>query len=183
MKFRHILLKVKKGRQLILRWKSVSFLVMLSIDKITAIEDEYYSSSHTPSLGRAYDALVVRWKEGALDRETALRLLFLIWYGMAEPPYFTGLKDVNRTRIHELFQRLGGEFTTDPEVLFVVMTMCQIAPWALGEEPHWRDIGERFRLRLAERPRPELSKQTFARRGTYGHYFANRWESFVSHDQ
>jgi hypothetical protein len=156
---------------------------MLSIDKITAIEEEHYSSSHTPSLGRAYDALVARWKEGALDRETALRLLFLIWYGRAEPPYFTGLKDVNRTRITELFQRLGGEFSTDPEVLFVVMIMCQIAPWALGEEPHWREIGERFRLRLAERPRPELSKQTFARRGAYGHYFTNRWESFIASDQ
>ena len=129
---------------------------MLSIDKITAIEDEHHSSSHTPSLGRAYDALVARWKEGARDRETALRLLFLIWYAQAEPPYLTGLKDVNRTRTNELFQRLGGEFSTDPEVLFVVTTMCRIAPWALGEEAYWREIGERFRLRLRERPQPEL---------------------------
>jgi hypothetical protein len=156
---------------------------MISIDKITAIEDEYHSSAHTPSLGRAYDALVARWKEGALDRETALRLLFLIWYAVAEPPYFTGLKDVNRTRIRELFQRLGGEFSTDPEVLFVVMKMCQIAPWALGEEPQWRNIGERFRVRFRELPQSGLSKKTFANRGAYGHYFANRWDSFVSGDQ
>jgi hypothetical protein len=156
---------------------------MLSIEKITAIEDEYHSSSHTPSLGRAYDALVFRWKEGARDRETALRLLFLIWFWLAEPPYLTGLKDVNRTRINELFQSLGGEFSTDPEVLFVVTVMCQIAPWALGEEAYWREIGERFRLRLRERPQPGLSKQTFVRRGAYGHYFANRWEAFISHDK
>ena len=158
-------------------------LPMLSIDKITAIEDEYHSSTHTPSLGRAYDALVVRWKEGARDRETALRLLFLIWYGLAEPPYFTGLKDVNRTRINELFQRLGGEFSTDPEVLFVIATMCQIAPWALGEEPYWRGIGDRFRLRLRERLQSGLSRLTFARRGAYGYYFGNRWETFVSRDE
>jgi len=81
---------------------------------------------------------------------------------------------VNRTRINELFQRLGGEFSTDPEVLFVVMIMCQIAPWALGEEPHWREIGERFRLRLAERPGGTVETD-IARRGAYGHYFTNRW--------
>lgn len=153
---------------------------MLSIEKITAIEDEYHSPSHTPSLGRAYDALVVRWKDGARDRETALHLLFLIWYGQAEPPYFTGLKDVNRTRINELFQRLGGEFSTDPEVLFVIMMMCEIAPWALGEESYWRRTGERFLQRLRELPETGLSRLTFSRRGAYGYYFANRWDSFVS---
>ena len=153
---------------------------MYSIDKINAIEEEYYSPPHAASLGRAYDALVVRWKEGARDRETALHLLFLIWYGLAEPPYLTGLKDVNRTRIVELFQRLGGEFSTDPEVLFVVSVMCDNAPWALGEELYWRGIGRRFRLRLREMADPGLSKQTFAHRGSYGYYFANRWETFVS---
>lgn len=173
---------------MILRWKSVSLAVaatlpMISIDKITAIEDEYHSSSHTPSLGRAYDALVARWKEGAWDRETALRLLFLIWYWQAEPPYLTGLKDVNRTRINELFQSLGGEFTTDPEVLFVVGTMCQTAPWAFGEEPYWKGVGELFRVRFRERPQSGLSKKTFAKRGAYGHYFANRWEVFTSQDE
>lgn len=153
---------------------------MLPIEKITAIEDEYHSASHAPSLGRAYDAFVARWKEGARDRETALRLLFLIWYGLAEAPYFTGLKDVNRTRINELFQRLGGEFSTDPEVLFVVTTMCETAPWALGEESYWRTLGTRFRQRLLELPEPGLSKTTFARRGAYGYYFANRVEAFFS---
>jgi len=153
---------------------------MYSIDKINAIEEEYHSASHAASLGRAYDALVVRWKEGARDRETALHLLFLIWYGLAEPPYLTGLKDVNRTRIVELFQRLGGEFSTDPEVLFVVSVMCEIAPWALGEESYWREIGRRFRLRLRETPDAGISKQTFTRRGSYGYYFAKRWESFVA---
>ncbi len=156
---------------------------MLSIDKITAIEEEHYSSSHTPSLGRAYDAFVARWKEGALDRETALRLLFLIWYGAAEPPYFTGLKDLNRTRITELFHSLGGEFSTDAEVLFVVAVMCQVAPWGLGEEPYWKGVGELFRVRLRERPQAGLSRKTFARRGAYGHYFANRWEAFTSRDE
>jgi len=153
---------------------------MLSIDKITAIEDEYYSSSHAPSLGRAYDAFVARWKEGARDRETALRLLFLIWYAAAEPPYITGLKDVNRTRITELFQSLGGEFTTDPEVLFVVAAMCQTAPWALGEESYWKGVRELFRVRFGERTDPGLSRKTFAKRGAYGHYFGNRWEVFAS---
>jgi hypothetical protein len=156
---------------------------MISIDKITAIENEYHSSLHTPSLGRAYDALVSRWKEGAWDRETALRLLFLIWYGAAELPYFTGLKDVNRTRINELFQRLGGEFSTDPEVLFVVAAMCQTAPWALGDETYWSGVNELFRLRLRERPQSGLSKQTFAGRGAYGHYFASRWEVFTSRNE
>jgi hypothetical protein len=153
---------------------------MLSIEKITEIEDEYYSSSHVPSLGRAYDALVTRWKEGARDRETALRLLFLIWYGLAEPPYYSGLKDVNRTRINELFQRLGGEYSTDPEVLFVVATMCGAAPWALGEESYWRKMGETFRVRLKKLPKPGLSRMTFGRRGAYGIYFVNRWETFAS---
>jgi hypothetical protein len=153
---------------------------MLSIDTITSIEDEYHSSPHTASLGRAYDALVVRWKEGARDRETALHLLFLIWYGQAEPPYLTGLKDVNRTRIIELFHRLGGEFSTDPEVLLIVTIMCENAPWALGDEQYWREIGTRFNKRLREQPDSGLSRQTFARRGAYGHYFANKVEKFIS---
>jgi len=151
---------------------------MLSLDTITSIEDEYYSPSHAPSLGRAYDALVERWMEGAHDRETALRLLFLIWYGFAEPSPFTGLRDVNRIRVVDLFQRLGGEFSTDAEVLFVVSVMCRVAPWALGDEVYWRGVGERFADRLKGRNAEGLGRQTFTRRGAYGHYFSNRWQSY-----
>jgi len=151
---------------------------MLSLETITAIEDEYYSPSHAPSLGRAYDALVERWMEGAHDRETALRLLFLIWYGSAEPSSFTGLRDVNRIRVVDLFQRLGGDYSTDPEVLFVVSVMCRVAPWALGDEAYWKEVGERFAGRLRERKAEGLQRQTFARRGAYGHYFTNRWQSY-----
>ncbi|HUI11215.1 MAG TPA: hypothetical protein VL221_12870 [Bacteroidota bacterium] len=152
---------------------------MLSIDAITSIEDEYYSPSHAPALGRAYDALVERWMEGAHDRETALRLLFFIWYGFAEPSPFTGLRDVNRIRVVDLFQRLGGEFSTDPEVLFVVSVMCRLASWALGDEKYWKDVGERFAARLKERHAEGLSRQTFTRRGAYGHYFAVQWQSYL----
>lgn len=154
-------------------------LLMLSLDAITVIEDEYYSPAHAPSLGRAYDALVERWMEGAHDRETALRLLFLIWYGSAEPSPFTGLRDVNRIRVGDLFQRLGGEFSTDPEVLFVVSVMCRVAPWALGDEEYWKGVGEKFAGRLEERSAEGLGRQTFNRRGSYGHYFANRWQSYI----
>ena len=151
---------------------------MLSIDAITLIEDEYYSPSHSPSLGRAYDALVHRWMEGAHDRETALRLLFLIWYGSAEPSSFTGLRDVNRIRVVDLFQRVGGEYSTDPEVLFVVSVMCRVAAWALGDERYWTGVGERFAARLKERSAEGLTRQTFTHRGAYGHYFDIQWQSY-----
>jgi len=153
------------------------------MDVITSIEDQYFLPPHAPTLGRAYDALVERWMEGERDRETALRLLFLIWYCFAEPSPFTGLKDANRIRVSELFQRLGGEFSTDPEVLFAVSVMCRVAPWALGDEAYWKEVGARFAARLKERQAQGLGRQTFNRRGTYGHYFANRWQAYLENPE
>ena len=48
------------------------------------------------------------------------------------------------------------------------------------EESYWREIGQRFRLRLRETPDTGISKQTFVHRGSYGYYFTKRWESFVA---
>jgi hypothetical protein len=153
---------------------------MLSLEEITKIEDEYHGMRGNPSLGRAYQALNERWINGARDRETALRLLFLTWYGTSEPQEFTGIGDVDIPRCRELLKSLGGEDTDDPEVLFAISIMATVSSFSLGDEQYWESIGSKFRARLIQIGNEALKISQFDKRGAYGDYFAHQWKSHIA---
>ena len=141
---------------------------MKSLQEITAIENKYCSENGETSLGVAYDALEERWLSGSKDKETALRLMFLIWYSCSEPEFLTGLngESVKLNLFSEAFETLGGLDTNDNEVCFTVGLMAQLFPYCIGNEEHWLSIGNLL-VNKTEQIEPEL----FIGRGAYGKYF------------
>jgi hypothetical protein len=120
-----------------------------------------------------WDILLAQWLDGARTREAALHLLFLSWYSCSEPPYLSGLEGVTRREglNDELFTFLGGEWSQDAEILFVVFVMAEVAWFCLGDGQRWEGLADRLRVRLGGLiPAPEV----FTGRGAYGEYFAHQ---------
>lgn len=148
---------------------------MVTLDEVATIEAEYQGRGGKPSLGRAFDLLLSRWREGGRDRETALRLMFLAWYASAEPPYLTGLPtaEITTTALLETLDSLGGNDSLDAEVCFAVGLMVQICGWCFDNEAKWTSDGAKM-LELAQKMKPKgFPPEHFAGRGTYGDYLAH----------
>lgn len=140
------------------------------LEEITRVEDKYRIGQ--PSLGRALELLRERWRAGSRDEETALRLLFLIWYSVAEPDWLTGLpSDIEPAKeFSAVFTEAGGEDSATATLLLAVAKMAEICPYALGDEEEWLQKA----APLAEKARqvdPQIDAHTFAGRGAAGDYF------------
>jgi hypothetical protein len=148
--------------------------MLLNINEITAIEDRYVVNG-APSLGDAYSALLTRWKSRDADREDCLRLLFLSWYSCSEPNTLTGLPEGSKvTLVGVLFEYLGGEQTTDPEVMFAVGVMASLFPYCCGDEEIWSGIARSLKRRYRDVQHAErLPLNQFDGRGAYGKYFGH----------
>lgn len=144
-----------------------------SINEINQVEQAYVGPKRSPVLGRSFDMLMTRWVAGERDRETALRLLFLGWYANCEPPFLTGLHEVEHTICAAAFGALGDIDTSDPEVCFVVSVMADLFPWALGDESRWAQIGRTLSVRSAELQSNGVPLNVFSGRGAYGAYFTH----------
>jgi hypothetical protein len=79
------------------------------LDEITAVENDYAPPSGKPRLGDAFALLKTRWQAGERDLETGLRLMFLAWYAVCEPPFATGLPTQDDTGrvFREIFATSG----------------------------------------------------------------------------
>jgi hypothetical protein len=148
---------------------------MISLEEIAAVEEQYRGRDGKPSLGDAYSLLLSRWNEGARDRETSLRLMFLAWYALAEPTQLTGLSGSDDTRkvLLQTFESLGGKDSIDPEFCFVAGYMASFLGWIFGNEAQWSAVGHSM-LARARRLKPGgLPPEHFEGRGAYGEYFAH----------
>jgi hypothetical protein len=146
-----------------------------SLIEINKAEQGYLGPDGNPVLGEAFGMLLARWASGERDRETALRMLFLIWYCNAEPPFLTGLPTEHAavTLCLETFAALGGAGTTDPEIGFVVGLMADLIPWCLGDEGYWAEVGRTLTSRAAKLQPGGPPRAVFAGRGAYGQYFSH----------
>jgi hypothetical protein len=94
---------------------------------------------------------------------------------VSEPTWLTGLpeegtKDVFRAA----FDQLGGEETTDPEVLCTTALMVSMFPYCCGPEAEWAAIGDRLTKRYGGVPAASKPNESvFIGRGAYGEYFAH----------
>ena len=123
---------------------------MKSLQEIVEVEARYTGSDGEATLGKAYEMLLQRWRSGARDLETGLRLLFLAWYSVTEPPSLTGLSfDFSPyDTVDEVFRFFGGESISEPELLACIGFMATIAPYGLGQdEEAWERIGKDFTRR------------------------------------
>jgi hypothetical protein len=148
---------------------------MPTLESISEIESLYKGPNGSPSLGTAFTMLRTRWTEGARDRETALRLAFLVWYSCSEPSFLTGLPDDDCSPLifSDAFSSLGGSDSTDPEVCYVFGIMAELFPFCCGNEEYWAAMGARLTERLDKLLPQGLSPAVFAGRGTYGEYFTH----------
>jgi hypothetical protein len=74
---------------------------------------------------------------------------------------------------NETFATLGGESCSDVEVCFVLGVMAAVAPWILGEEEYWINLGSEFQERVRQLAPQGLLPSLFTGRGAYGEYFAH----------
>ena len=148
---------------------------MISIQEITAVEDEYHGRNGKPSLGRALEMWKSRWESGERDRETALRIIFLLWYCCAEPGEFTGLPQsgISKKLLIDAFESLGGIKTTDAELCYVMGIMTEVAVFCFGDNEYWEKIGIELRPRTQKLKPDGFKPEHFRERGAYGDYFAH----------
>ena len=107
---------------------------ILSLSEITEIEQAYTHGA--PTLGAAAEGLLQRWRHNLRDQETCVRLLFLIWYSCAEPPFLTGLEK-ELPSAQNIIDEIGGESALSAETLFVLGVLANMFPHCFGEESAW----------------------------------------------
>ncbi len=110
-----------------------------TLPEVLSLEAPYVENG-LPVLGASLRALKQRWGGGHDDRETALRLIFLLWFACREPDELTGLPEPGAEDpllFEQLFERLGGLNATDPEAQFVLWWMAYDAPYCCGPESEW----------------------------------------------
>jgi hypothetical protein len=141
------------------------------------LEKFHLDSDGQPSLARAFEILLEHWNRGARDRELALHLLFLSWYGLIEPEHLTGFdsslasQERLRSTFNEIHDFVRPEIERDSEMLYVVGLMAHLAPWLLGDYDDWEQRSMQYR-RLYRGLTPNgLDPSIFDGRGAYGEYF------------
>jgi len=136
-------------------------------------------------LAAAYDVLKREWNNGNRDRELALHLMFLAWYGLCEPPFITGfemqdginyiLKDGLISELQRTFQQVHLYFqpaiSKDPEMLYVVGLMAHLFPYMLGNNEEWESRSIEYRKLYRAKLPDGISPLVFNERGVYGKYF------------
>ncbi len=103
------------------------------------LENRSLGPAGEPTLAAAYQVLKREWDAGNSDRESLLHLLFLTWYGLAEPVHITGF-DISDTLTDELRETFNlvhtyiqPSITTDAEMLYVVGLMAHLFPYLLDD--------------------------------------------------
>ena len=119
---------------------------MKSLDDINDIEQAFSVSAKpnaavTGGLMPAVALYEGRYFRGASDKETVLRLLFLYWYALAEPPYITGLDGVSEPalRFTQLFEKAEPKYQHDAEFCWILGYLLSLDPFFFGNEEKWRD--------------------------------------------
>jgi hypothetical protein len=129
---------------------------MKSLDEINEIEQAFSrsklpSSTITGGLMPAITAYEERYTLGENDKETVLRLLFLYWYALVEPPYITGLDDVCEpaVRFVTLFEESESKYQGDFEFSLIVGYLLSLAPFLFGDQEKWEDKSSELLARAA----------------------------------
>jgi hypothetical protein len=135
-----------------------------------------------PTLVKAYGILQNQWNDGDHDREIGLHLLFISWYGLVEPPQYTGFEAGNQ---EDVWQDLQNTFNlvyahfqkiihTDPEMLYVIGLMAYLFPYSLGNEEKWKERSNVYHKMYRTYYPNGITPALFYGRGAYGAYFAHQ---------
>jgi hypothetical protein len=151
-------------------------------EKALAAEREGWKTDGSATLADAFRILSAEWRKGNRSKDVGLHLLFLAWYALMEPPHLTGFAEPNITSradalqptMTEVFNALEPELSNDPEFLYAVGLMIQLAPWFFGDVHEWEERSAEFRKRYRKILPAGISPEVFVGRGAYGEYFASQ---------
>lgn len=143
------------------------------------LENRHIGSDGEPTLGEAFKILRTEWEQGNRDRELCLHLLFLCWYGLAEPPFLTGFLgpefDDVQEFFAEVFEHVRPDIENDPEMLYTIGLGARLFGYMLpGGEKVWDPKSEEFRRRYRHLCPEGLDPSIFSNRGYYGEYYSHQ---------
>jgi len=144
------------------------------------LENRSIGTDGEPTLAGAYKILKDEWLNGNRERELALHLMFLSWYGLVEPGHLTGFSEsdelrgeLNRTltEVHDYFEP---EVYQDAEMLYVVGLAAHLF-WFMFDDPStWEKRAiEYHRIYRALAPNG-IDPALFNNRGAFGEYYAGQ---------
>ena len=133
-----------------------------------------------PTLFAAYTILKQLWDEGDRDRELALHLMFLAWFGMTEPEHITGFPKFNYMDpgLQTVFSQVHNYYVPtihgDPEMMFVIGLIANMYGHSFDNPGKWEKIANDYQRRYRTFYRYGIDPAIFAGRGAYGDYFAGQ---------
>jgi hypothetical protein len=152
---------------------------MEHLSEINSVEQEYVDEGE-PCLDKSLALLKKAWEAGP-SREAALRLMFLLWYSLAEARFLTGLEPLeagDSELFKEVFRHLCAECPGDLEFAFVYLAQSEVdgavfSAFELDSEPCAPD---KARLKALVKSDWEANKarlrEAFLDKGLYGSYFS-----------
>ena len=108
---------------------------MKSIAEIGTLESAYVLGGRT--LGYAALALKERWDSGLRDQETFIRYMFMCWYRLSEPVWYTGLDaPPDLPMPGNLYESIDPS-RLEPDSLFVLGVISHGWGFYFGDEKEW----------------------------------------------
>ena len=140
------------------------------------LENRHIGQYGEPTLGAAFKILRAEWDTGNRDRELCLHLLFLGWYGLAEPPFLTGFERPELDDLPNVFAKVFDyvqpNIERDAEMLYVVGLGADLFGCLLpGGERIWDPRSKEYRRRYRELCPKGIDPRIFLDRGYYGDYY------------
>jgi hypothetical protein len=144
------------------------------------LENRSIGVNGEPTLAAAYDILKDHWDRGLRDRELALHLFFLSWYGLVEPSHLTGFSEYTdfSDGLHQTLSEVHGylepQIADDAEILYVVGLAAHMFWFMFGDSEAWQQRALDYR-RLYRTLAPNgIDPTVFRDRGASGHYYAHQ---------
>jgi hypothetical protein len=144
------------------------------------LENRNIGVNGEPTLAAAYDILKDHWCRGVRDRELALHLFFLAWYGLVEPSHLTGFSehpdfsDGLSQMLSDVHGYLEPQLADDAEVLYVVGLAAHLFWFMFGDSHVWEQRAIDYRRRYRTLAPNGIDPAVFHNRGAYGDYYAHQ---------
>lgn len=144
------------------------------------LENRSLSGNGEPTLAAAYEILKDHWDRGVRDRELALHLFFLSWYGLVEPSHLTGFSenadcaDSLKETLSEVHGYLESQMTDDAEMLYVIGLAAHLFWFMFSDSEAWKQRAIDYRQRYRTLAPNGIEPNVFRDRGAFGDYYAHQ---------
>ncbi|HTK37091.1 MAG TPA: hypothetical protein VL325_01250 [Pyrinomonadaceae bacterium] len=141
------------------------------------LENRSLGINYEPTLAEAYKILKAAWDKGNRDREVALHLMFIAWYGIIEPSHITGFIESDEEKhklnqvLFDVHEHFKARISDDAEMLYTFGLMASMEYYMLERPDYWEKIGIEYRPLYRALAPNGLDSSIFKDRGAYGEYY------------